>query len=167
MKTLVITDANIFIDLFELELTSFLFQLNLSIHTTREVLLECDPKNRKELEVSSKSELLKIHILSDSTWNEMEKLDFNKGLSDPDRSILYVAFEEKGMVLTGDNLVRKWCVRNNLEVHGILWVLNEFVENELINTKTAILKLEYLMKINSWLPSKACKKMLENWGAKL
>jgi predicted nucleic acid-binding protein len=69
--------------------------------------------------------------------------------------------------LTGDNLVRKWCVRNDLEVHGILWVLNEFVENELINTKTAILKLEYLMKINSWLPSKACKKMLENWGAKL
>lgn len=166
MRTLTITDANIFIDLFELELTSFLFQLNLTVHTTREVLLECDPENLTKLEEYAQNELLKIHILSDLIWEEMETLNFNKGLSDPDRSILYVAFEKKGMVLTGDNLVRKWCVRNNLEVHGILWVLNEFAENELIDFETAILKLEYLMKVNSWLPMKACEELLENWQKK-
>lgn len=35
------------------------------------------------------------------------------------------------MVLTGDNLIRKWCIKNNLEVHGILWILEQFTEKEL------------------------------------
>jgi len=37
--TIAITDANIFIDLFELDLLSLFFKLDLTIYTTQEVLL--------------------------------------------------------------------------------------------------------------------------------
>lgn len=51
-----ITDANIFIDLFELEILALLFDLDLSIHTTQEVFLECDEEQREQLTSFIKNE---------------------------------------------------------------------------------------------------------------
>ncbi len=165
MKTLTITDANIFIDLFELDLLHLLFQLNLAIHTTKEVLLECDSKQRKKLELFIEEGLLTLHILSDSDWEMMETLEFNRGLSTSDKGILFLAVEQNAMVLTGDNLIRKWCLRNQLEVHGILWVIDQLREFNLLTIIDAIEKLEYLMKINLWLPTKACEELLKKWDS--
>jgi len=43
-----------------------------------------------------------------------------------------------------------------LKVHGILWVLDEFVDKQLLTRSAAIQKLTDLLQINQWLPAKAC-----------
>ena len=63
-------------------------------------------------------------------------------------------------------LTRKWCIKNNLEVHGILWILEQFTEKELLSTTEAILKLKALMNINLWLPITACEKLIVKWQGK-
>ena len=79
--TIAITDANIFIDLFELELLPFLFELDLAIHTTEEVLLECDDHQQGKLKLFMQHKLLTIHVLTDSQLANMKTLNFSKRLS--------------------------------------------------------------------------------------
>ncbi len=164
--TITITDANIFIDLAELELFPLFFQLNLTLHTTKEVLLECDPTHQQALKEYAAKKLLTIHILSEEQLEKLEHLKFKKGLSAQDKSILYLAYEQQAMVLTGDNLIRKWCKQQNLEVHGILWILEELVQYKLLEFGEAITHLTNLMQINQWLPQDACQKLLVNWQSK-
>lgn len=68
------------------------------------------------------------------------------------------------MVLTGDKLIRKWCTKNKLKVHGILWLLDEFVEPQLLTHSEANQKLNDLLEINQWLPAKACEQLIEKWN---
>ena len=159
-----ITDANIFIDLFELELIQFLFELDLSIHTTQEVFLECDETQRAALLKYAATDQLRIHLLTDEQIKNLEQLSFSRKLSFSDQTILSLAYKEKNMVLTGDNLIRKWCVKNELEVHGILWIFEQFTENQLLPPSEAITKLEKLMNINLWLPIDLCDKLIKKWG---
>ena len=48
------------------------------------------------------------------------------------------------MVLTGDNLIRKWCIKKELEVHGVLWVLEQFTKKDLLD---ATQHPNYLIKL--------------------
>lgn len=162
-----ITDANIFIDLGELKLFSLFFQLNLTLHTTQEVLLECDPTHQQILREYATKKLLTIHILTDQQLEKSKQLKFRKGLSEQDKSILYVAYEQQAMVLTGDNLIRKWCEKQDLEVHGILWILEELVQYRLLEFEDAIAHLTNLMEINQWLPIEACHKLLADWESEI
>ncbi len=159
-----ITDANIFIDLFELELTTLLFELGLSIHTTQEVFLECDETQREALLNFAANNQLHIHLLTDEQVKELEQLSFSRKLSFSDKTILSLAYKEKDMVLTGDNLIRKWCIKNELEVHGILWCFEQFKEKELLTTSEAITKLEELRSINLWLPIDLCDELIRKWS---
>lgn len=158
-----ITDANVFIDLFELELLPLLFELNLAIHTTQEVVLECDKIQRKQLQIFVDKKQLHVHRLTDAQVQELTTLSFSSKLSFSDQTILWLAYQEKSSVLSGDKMIRKWCKKNNLEVHGILWVIEQFIEQDLLPAKIAILKMELLLKINLWLPSEICEKMIEKW----
>jgi len=161
--TLAVTDANIFIDLFELKLLGQFFELELNIYSTQEVLLECDKALREELEVFIQKEKLTIQSISDDDVEEMDKMNFNKGLSEPDRSVLFVAKKQKGIVVSGDKLIRKWCKQNQIEVHGILWVLDEMESSNILNPKEAIEKLQSLLQINFWLPTNAANELIEKW----
>ena len=161
--TLAITDANIFIDLIEIELLSTFFQLDLNICTTKEVILECDENQRAQLQEYIDKQLLTVQIISDEDAIEIQLMNFKKGLSEQDKSILFIAKKKNGMVITGDKLIRKWCKQNNIKVHGILWALEEMNETQLLNIQEAINKLEMLLQINFWLPIDVANKMLEKW----
>lgn len=164
---LAVTDANIFIDLHELDLLSLFFQLDLTIYTTKEVLLECDENQRKKLQQFVDKRKLLVRNISDEEVLEIETLHFNKGLSEADKSVLFAAKKLDSMVVSGDNLIRKWCKKNDIEVHGILWVLDEMNRNQLLTFQEAIEKLEFLLQINFWLPTKAANNLLEKWRGEL
>lgn len=161
--TLAVIDANIFIDLFDLGLLSLFFLLKLNFHTTKEVLLECRKALRHQLQHFIDQGKLTIQAIADHEVNAMKTMNFNRGLSEPDKSVLFVAHKENGMVVSGDKLVRKWCRQNQLEVHGILWVLDQMEQTKLLSTKEAISKLEALLEINFWLPVDAANELLEKW----
>lgn len=67
------------------------------------------------------------------------------------------------MILTGDNVLRKTVKKHDIEVHGILWILDELIIQKIISKSTAYQKLVFLMEINQRLPKKACTERLENW----
>ena len=67
------------------------------------------------------------------------------------------------MILTGDNRLRKEAQRQGFEVHGILWVFEQLLENQLIEAQSAIELLRNLMNINLWLPMGECEILIEKW----
>ena len=144
-----ITAANVFIDLFELELLPLLFELNLAIHTTQEVILECDKTQRIQLSTFVDKKQLHVHTLTDAQVKDLATLSFSRKLSFSDQTMLWLAYQEKSQVLTGDEMIRKWCIKNDLEVHGILWVIDQFIKSDLLAPKDAILKMKLLMSLKT------------------
>lgn len=123
-----ITDANIFIDLCEIELINEFFQLELEIHTTQEVL--------DEVEGDCLSPYIDNIILKIFTAKEIEdlpELEVAKKLSLTDRTIIALSEEIEGIVLTGDGLLRKTLEERELEVHGIIWVFDQLLEQDCIS----------------------------------
>ncbi len=165
---LAITDANIFIDLFYLKITDFLFRINCEVHTTHQVILELEEQHQEELKAMKDSGLLNIQTVEVEDINNSKDLHAAKGLSMSDKSVLLLADKINGMVLSGDDLVRKTCKRIKIEVHGILWLIDQFVQNALITNADACAALKDLMDYNKRLPRLDCKRYVEDrWEGSL
>jgi hypothetical protein len=67
------------------------------------------------------------------------------------------------MVLTGDKRLRNEVKSKHIEVHGVLWVFDELLRQEIIDSSQAIFKLEILMKTNLRLPKNECQLRLTKW----
>lgn len=161
--TIAITDANIFIDLILLDLLSSFFELDITIYTAEEILLELEDDQVELLEKFAQKDLLTIYTLEQEQLERLGNIEFNKGLSVPDRRVIFLAMELEGIVLTGDKLVRKFCKKHELVVHGILWIFDQLLEEEIIKKTIALTKLEQLLLINPRLPKEACKERLIKW----
>lgn len=143
-----ITDACIFIDLHELELTSELFSLNLDVHTSTDVYNELHSHQREVLKAFISISKLTVHKIS-----EVERLDiFNsklpKSLSETDKTVLYLAAKLKAFVLSSDKTVRKSAKSQCIDYHGMLWILDQLVEKSILTKGKALEKLQYLISVN-------------------
>lgn len=157
-----ITDASIFIDLYELGGLAWLATLGFEIHTTNLVLNELS--NDQLVAVSLVVD--KVHELTFSDLTILQTGDFPKGLSNTDRSLLWChnhPIEYAVVLFSSDNLIRKWATKKNIEVHGILWILDQMVAQAYISPHEACSLLKRLMQINAWLPQAACKERLDAW----
>lgn len=153
-----VADANILIDLIELSLDQDFFELPFEIWTTKSVMLELHDSQQNILVDYMDKFALNI---DDSPINE--DLKFSRSLTIADQSVLCFAYNKKALLLTGDKPVRKWCTNHNIEVHGILWVLDQLIENNLIHESKGASKLSYLMSINNRLPEDQCLIRLKKW----
>jgi hypothetical protein len=153
---LAITDANIFIDLMHLNLLPHFFKLNLECHTTFEVYDQLLDEQALQLDVYINNKQLKLHSSTEQEILEMQKIDFHKGLELADRTVFYHAKRMNSIVLSGDNLLRKFCEKQQLEVRGIIWLFDELLEQGILNANTLAVKLELLLKMNARLPVKEC-----------
>lgn len=155
---LAITDANIFIDLYELELIESFFQLPYRIHTTVFVLDELDTDCKEVVQ-----KVTNILSINEEEKIELDSMNWNKGFSFPDKSILYIAKKQKMMVMSGEKKMMSWCVKNNLESHGILFILQELINTNIHNQNFIADKLTELMSFNQWLPTETCIALIEKW----
>lgn len=159
-----VNDANIFIDLLEVDLIDTFFKLKLDLHTTNLVLNELDYEERIVIEKYVSKKKLKVKILSDTDILELKNLEITSSkLSKPDVSVYAFAKELGAIILTGDRRLRIEAKNKGFEVHGILWVFETMMEENLMKPKKAIEKLSELMKINTWLPIDECNKRIEKW----
>ena len=71
------------------------------------------------------------------------------------------------MILTSDRRLRNEAQSKGFEVHGILWLFEQLMDEKLVKPKRAIDKLTELMQINTWLPKDECKKRIEQWTKKI
>lgn len=165
MKTAV-QDANIIFDLFDIDLLDAFFKLEIEIFITDFIAGEINKSEQKEI-INKYISTGKIIVLNTTPEEIIELISIRnqtRGLSIADCSILFHATKNKAFILTGDNTLRKYAESNQIEVHGILWVLDELIKEKQISEKKAYLKLTQLMETNSRLPRKECEKRLKNWS---
>lgn len=157
-----ITDANIFIDLIYVGLLDELFAIEVEIHTTLNVVDELNEDQQKVLSKFLKKSSLTAHVLEELTIPTAIRR--NRKLSDSDKSVLGLAIKLDAFVLTGDNVVRKVSGVQKIEVHGVLWLFDQFLEKKLITRKRAIQQLTYLLAYNRRLPASDCEKRIAEWS---
>lgn len=157
-----VTDASIFIDLYELGGLSWLGALDFEVYTTNLVLNELS-------EAQLSAVMLVVDQIAELTMTDLETLQmarFPQGLSNADRSLVwYHENLEADLIIlfSSDKLLRNWATGKRLEVHGILWILDQLVVQAQITTQEACILLKKLMQINVWLPKSECNQRLNSW----
>lgn len=162
---LLVNDANILIDLLQINLLHEFFNLPYKFHVTDLVAAEVHEANRDKLDTCIDQGLITRKGFDYQELMEIQLLSIsNKGLSIPDCSCLYHAQETGGRLLTGDAALRKCAERNQVRVYGLLWVFDQLLKEKIIVKGSAHEKLSLLLSINPRLPQIECKKRLKMWG---
>ncbi len=160
-----VNDANIFIDLFEIDLIDAFFKLKLDLHTTNLVMNELEFELKTALEKQVNKKKLIVKKLNEVELEALKAKEITSTkLTKPDVSVYAYAKELNATILTSDNRLRKEAKAKGFEVHGILWVFETMMQEKLMKPKKASEKLTELMKINTWLPMDECRKRIEKWN---
>ncbi|WP_136809590.1 hypothetical protein [Desulfosediminicola flagellatus] len=159
-----VNDANILIDLLKIDLLEQFFELDFDFQVTDMVVAEIEEDNAGKLQTCIDNELLTKQSFSFEDLMKIQSIEVeNPALSIADCSCLYLAQNLNATLLTGDAALRRIALQQNIEVHGILWVLDEMLAIHLLTQVQAHDKLQQLMKINPRLPKGECKKRLNTW----
>lgn len=143
-----ITDACIFIDLYNLELIKNFFLLELEVHTSKDVFDELYDYQQDALREFIVLGKLIVHTLQDFERRDLLKLGLPKSLSQNDKTVIYLAIKLNATVLSSDNLVRKQAALRVIEYHGMLWILDQLILLDVIDTSAATKKLRSLLSEN-------------------
>lgn len=143
-----ITDACIFIELHHLLLTSVFFKLDIEIHTTVDVFNELYPEQQELLKGYEMGGKLQLHSLNEEDRISIVAAKYTGGLSESDKTVLYIARQFGAMVLSSDKPVRKQAKKCEIEYHGMLWIFDRLVEADLISKALAIEKLKIMILTN-------------------
>ena len=143
-----ITDACIFIDLYELTLTNQLFGLNLEVHTSLDVFNELYPQQKELLKAFQSVGKLIVHNISGDERVEIAQQSYPKSLSNSDKTVLFLAQKHVAIVLSSDKQVRYNAKIRAIEYHGMFWIFDNLLKAGLITKAEAIEKLKLLIEKN-------------------
>lgn len=143
-----VTDACIFIDLYDLGLVNEFFQLDIEIHTTTSVYFELYPEQQQILKAYQTGDRLIIHNLKEEDFLHIQSEPYPKSLSETDKSVLHIANKLDACVLSSDKTVRNCAKNKDIEYHGMIWIFDKLVETHILSKKHAALKLEKLVATN-------------------
>lgn len=143
-----VTDANIFIDLYDLGLTKSFFNLELEIHTTSAVLYELYSEQQEILQAYQSVGKLDVHNLQEQDFIEIYNENYPKSLSEADKSVLHLANKINACVLSSDKTLRNCAKNKEIEYHGMIWIFDKFVETTILTQKEAKAKLNQLVASN-------------------
>ncbi len=164
---IIINDANILIDLVELQLLPNFFALEFDFYTTSLIFEELEDDQQFTLKTYVDSGKLFVHEMTNGQITEINNIQKTKpALSLQDCSAFYQAQIESGILITSDNTLRKFAKAQNQEVHGHLWVFDKMVESETISGELAINKLNELCQVinrNLGLPQHEIEKRIQQW----
>ena len=144
----VVTDACIFIDLIELKITSYFFDLDIEVHTTFDVWNELYDNQQQLLKAYQSVGKLTTHILDPEDIEIIVNSNYPRGLSAPDKSVLYIAEKIDAILLSSDKAVRNFAKERAVNVHGMFWILDELVVNNLVSKELASSRLHELLTNN-------------------
>lgn len=134
-----VNDANIFIDLFEIDLIDTFFKLKLDLHTTNLVMNELEFELKTALEKQVNKKKLIVKKLNEVELEALKAKEISSTkLTKPDVSVYAYAKELNATILTSDNRLRKEAKAKGFEVHGILWVFETMMQEKLIKPKRQV-----------------------------
>ena len=162
---LLISDANIFIDLEKTDLLKHFDTLGIAIGTSDFVYNELNQRQKKivaelniEIYTMESDELL-------SFFNDFNEQNLKK-LSSQDYSIFYYAKKYNGEVLSNDLRLRKYARKRAVAVKGLFFVLDKMVSQHCVTPRTMVEKLLRLKEINKRLPIDEIDKRIKLWMPK-
>ena len=162
---LLISDANIFIDLEKTDLLKHFDTLGIAVATSDFVYNELNSEQRSivtelniEIYTMESDELM--DFFTDFTAQNLKKL------SSQDYSIFYYAKKYNGEVLSNDLRLRKYATKKSISVKGLFFVLDTMVSQQCVTPRTMVEKLLHLKEINKRLPIDEIDKRIKLWMPK-
>jgi rRNA-processing protein FCF1 len=143
-----VTDACIFIDLYDLGLVTPFFNLEIEIHTTSAVYFELHPEQQHVLKAYQSVDRLIVHNLQEQDFIEIYSEQYPKSLSETDKSVLHIANKLNACVLSSDKTLRNCAKNKDIEYHGMIWIFDKLVETAALTPKEAAIKLKQLIATN-------------------
>jgi predicted nucleic acid-binding protein len=155
-----VVDANILFDAVKGGILHEMFQLPIIFMTSDFIAF----KELKIPPLSFEREGIIIIELSKSQIRMLDEIhSSNKNLSINDISVFILAKEQGITLLTGDEALRTYAESSGLQVHGILWILDELVRNEIIRKRDAAYALRRMLDHGCRLPQKECDDRFSDW----
>lgn len=161
MNAIYISDTNIWIDFRNANLLDQMFQLPFSLCCTDFVLRELRDLPRDDLvanglivEVMDHTSIAKLGVLSVAHNNS----------SLADVSCYLLATETGRPLLTGDGRMRKQAVKDGLQVHGGLWLLDQMINHAVLQPAEAATALQLMLDHGARLPAGECQARLAAWS---
>ncbi len=146
---IVVSDANIFIDLAEIGAFEYFTRLPFDIRTTDLVINELKkPGQREKISQCSKITITTFDVRELLTISQIP----DTGISLTDKSVLYLARKHKAILLTGDSRLRNVAENYKLEVHGSIFILDQLKKSGIISKTEYKALLRLLKKTNPRLP---------------
>lgn len=168
MRKIVLNDTNIVIDLMSVDMFDRLFRLPWEVHITDMVKEELTREYQLALagEAIERGCLLVDHFTGEEVGEIHERHDQisqRTNLSVCDCSVWYASEKRGYTILTGDKKLRNVVEKCGLEVHGILYVIQAMVEEQLIKPSEAIGILKKLQTYNHRLPQNEIDTYVNKW----
>lgn len=162
---IIINDANILIDLVQVNLMSEFIQLDLELKTTDFVFEELNEDQKIVIEEYINSGEIELIITEEEEDFQSISaiLENSSGLSFEDCSVWHYADKLNGILLSGDAKLRRQATANGISVKGILYVFDQLLLKGLITFDYAIEKIEQLYEINPRLPINSKNERTSNW----
>jgi predicted nucleic acid-binding protein len=159
-----VKDACVLIDLANGGLLEAWFQLGIETFTTDLVLRQVKEEEQwKTVSGFVAAGLLQVHVLTSHEVEEMDRLLVTPRIGAEDRTVLFLAIKRNAILITGDRRLRMEGISRDVDVRGLLWVLDELVARTAIDPKLAAVKLELMRKNGAFLPVDECEKRLQTW----
>ncbi|MBK5286724.1 MAG: hypothetical protein JJE25_15135 [Bacteroidia bacterium] len=143
-----VTDACIFIEILELEIADFFFDLPIHVHTSLDIWSELHSQQQEILNTFCEKAKLIIHTLDESEQTGLINQSFPKSLSAQDKTVIFLAEKLEAMILSSDKPVRSYAKSHSIEYHGLLWILDQLVTNQHITSDIACQKLSSQVERN-------------------
>ncbi len=166
---IVVSDANIIIDLLQINLFPDFLKLNWEKYITPNVVDEVQEENSDLLFKAINTNQV---FMPPFEFDDLQQIQnhFNRyaPLSVADCSCLHMAEKTPAILLTGEKQLRSIAhTTHALEVHGTLWILDHMIEENIITHRQAHTKLTLLVQINPGLPRAEIEKRLRRWNKNL
>jgi hypothetical protein len=157
-----ISDTNIWIDFRHAGLLPALFQLPFQLRSTNFVFGELHVDEREELRVLG---LVVEVIEAEAIPRLFELKQAHNNSSLPDVSCYLLARENNWPLLTGDSRLRRQAERDQLRVHGALWLLDQLLDAAIIKPPQAAIALRRMLSAGARLPQAECDRRIATWDS--
>jgi len=163
-QTVYIADANILIDLMDLGLGR-LWTRYFDCVTTPEVLDEVvqDETNDENSWLLDSSCLRMAALTEVDALSAISLQELHSSLSYPDCTVLVCAQSEAGIILSGDGPMRKQAASMDIELHGLLYVLNELFKLGELSGSQASVACRRWQELNPRTPTSKCDAYCRRW----
>ncbi len=159
-----VKDASILIDLAEGDLLGLWFQLKIETHTTDLVLREVRQEAQwRRVAAFVDAGLIQTHKTEGAEIAAVAVFAQGNGISLADASGVLLARRLKAFLLTGDRRMRRAGQGEEVEVRGVLWILDQLVELGVLPKAEAATRLETICAAGSRLPRTECEARLKAW----